>query len=753
MSLIGADLPIHDARGKVTGRLCYAADMMLPRMAHIAMIFSAVPHGYVVSVDASAALAVEGVYGVFHCFNTPDVRFNRYRSQFSQELPQEERVFQRYVRFIGDRVGAVAAKDAETARRAAALVKVEYQELPAAFTFEEALEGKNCLEGEEPVKSECFLETGAAEADEAEGIEVVAETEISRLHHAAMETHVCIADYDPDLDELTIESPNQSVHGIRTVVADMLQMPYSRVRVVKTPMGGSFGAKQEWMLEPVAAVLARELRRPVRLVYDRAATMRSTICRGAMRGVIHARFRKDGTLLKLDLDLLSDAGAYIGNSADYVRTLYGKMFRCYRVPHGLMHARVVSTNTPVAGAFRGWTGPEAATMIEHVMEKAARVLEMDPIALRVKNVLLPGETDHKSGLPIEEIRTKECLLRGAERFRWEERRREDAAFNAENHRYRRGTGVGCGGHGNTYFPRYKDFAGVEMRMCEDGTVQANISVHDHGCGSVTAFKMIISEVLDLPMELIRLKEADSAHTPFDFGCYASRSTFVVGKTAQCCAENLREEILSAAAELQKLPKESLYFEGATVRCRENEAISLSYRDISSGAISELRRELFAQARYHNTTNPGVTGTHFAHVEVDTWTGLTRVLDYLAVHDVGQTINHAMCVVQIQGAAQQGCGAALREELSVDPKGRSVSSLSKYHLMNAPDLPDIAVELIQDGASREGPFGAKSIGEVSFVPAAAAVMSAVNQALGGDMGIIPMSPDRIVEYITEGGARK
>lgn len=750
MNLIGTDLPIHDARGKVTGRLRYAADLTMPHMAHIAMIFSDIPHGYVVSVDASRALAMDGVYGVFHCLNTPDFRFNRYRSQHSQELPLEERVFSEYVRFVGDRVGAVAAKDLDTARRAAALVKVEYRALPYALNFEEALAGKNCLEGEDPVKSECFLETGEVLEDEDQGVEVVATTEIARLHHAAMEPHVCVADYDPDLDELTIQSPNQSVHGIRTVVADMMNMPYNRVRVIKTTMGGSFGAKQEWILEPVAAVLARLLRRPVKLVYDRADTMRSTICRGTMRGTIRARFRPDGTILSMDLELLSDAGAYIGNSADYVRTLYGKMFRCYRVPHGLMHARVVSTNTPVAGAFRGWSAPEAAVMIEHVMEKAARVLHMDPLELRLKNVILPGDRDYKSGLPMEEIRTRECLLKGAQRFEWAEKRRADAEFNASSHRYKRGTAVACGGHGNTYFPRYKDFAGVEMRMCEDGTVQANISVHDHGCGSVTAFKMIMAEVLELPVELIRLKEADTAHTPFDFGCFASRSIFVVGRTSQRCAENLRQEILSAAAQLLDVPPDQLYFDHAVVRCKGREDVSLTYRDVSRGSLDTLRRELFAQERYHNTTNPGVTGTHFAQVEVDTWTGLTKVLNYLAVHDVGQTINHAMCVVQIQGAAQMGCGAALREELSIDEKGRCVNSLSKYHLMNAPDLPEIQVELVQDGTSQEGPFGAKSIGEVSFVPAAAAVAGAVNQALGSDMEMIPMNPDRIVAYLQKEG---
>lgn len=389
-------------------------------------------------------------------------------------------------------------------------------------------------------------------------------------------------------------------------------------------------------------------------------------------------------------------------------------------------------------------------MLEHGMEKAARALDMDPVQLRLKNVLLPGDTDPKSGVPIEEIRTRECLLRGAERFRWAERRREDAAFNASNDRFRRGTAVACAGHGNTYYPRYNDFASAEMRMCEDGSVQVEVSIHDHGCGTGAAFQMIVAEALELPLDKVRLKEADTAHTPFDFGCYASRGTFVVGRAAQLCARSLREEILKAAAHKLETTPDRLYFEGPAVRSKDDPAVCLSYQEVAWYSLGTLCRELTAQAKHAVDSNPGVTGTHFAQVEVDTWTGLARVLDYLAVHDVGQSINPEMCAAQIQGAAQMGCGAALREEIEISPKGQGTCSLSKYHLMNAADLPLIQVELIQDGRSQDGPYGAKSVGEVSFAPAAPAAAAAVNQALGSDLGRIPMTPDRILEYIAKEG---
>jgi len=747
MNYVGKNSPIHDARGKVQGRTRYAADYALPGMAHLALVFSTVPHGWVKSVDASAALALEGVYGVFHCLNTPDYRYNRYRTMHDQVLPAEEGVFNRRVRFVGDRVGVVAAKDEATARRAAALVKVEYETLPAALTFEEALEGKNCLEGETPLKDEFTMTAGELTEDTEGLLEVTAETEIGRIAHAAMEPHACVADYDPTLDEMTIRSPNQSVFAIRTVVADMLGMPYSRIRVVKTTMGGSFGGKQEWVLEPVCAVAARALGRPVKLVFDRREVMRSTYCRAPMRGMMKGWFKPDGTIVKLHLDILADTGAYVGNSCDYMRALFGKLFRCYSVPGASIHSRLVSTNTPVSGSYRSWTGQEGALMMEHLMENAALALHMDPVELRLKNALTPADCDRKSGLPMEEIRVKECLELGAEKFGWADRRAADAAFNAANGRFRRGTAVGCGGHGNTYFPRHNDFAGVEVRMCEDGTVQANVTIHDHGCGTVTAFRQILAETLEVAPETIRMDEGDTARSPYDFGCYASRSTFVVGRTVQQCGENLRAELKRIAAQMLEAPEEELYFDGPVVRRTGCEETALTYKDICWWAIHNLRREIFVEARHHNNTNPGVVGVHFAHVEVDTWTGLTRVLDYLALQDIGQAINPAMCVAQIQGAVQMGCGVALREEVSILPDGRCVDSLAKYHLMNAPDLPEIKVELVQDGTSQEGPFGAKSIGEVCFVPTAPAVAAAVNQALGSDLSVLPMSPDRIVEYVS------
>lgn len=749
MNYVGTARPIHDAKGKATGYTKYAGDLSLPNMAYLCMLHSKIPHGYVKAVHAEKALALPGVYGVYHCLNTTDRKYNRYRSNFDQSyLPNEECAFNDYVRFVGDKIGAVAACDQETAERAACLVEVEYEELPFSIGFDDTLAGKNCLEGETPVRDEYSLEVGKKQESTEGLIEVCSTMELPRLHHATMETHACIADYDPYSDMLTVYCPNQAVHGIRTVLADFLEMPESHVRVVKATMGGSFGAKQEWFLEPVTALVAKKLCRPVKLVYSRGEAMTDTIVRGAMRMSARGYYTPDGEMKEIYCDVTLDAGAYIGNAGDYVRALAGKPTRCYRIPYMHYHGQVISSNSPVSGAFRSWSAAEEALMMERQLDAAAEKLGMDRLAIRLKNVARSGEEDKKLHLSLEDIRIGDAITLGSEKFGWDKLKAEDAAFNASQQRYRRGVGIGIGGHGNTYFPRFNDYGEGSISLNADGSMQANFTLHDHGCGTVTAMRMIAAEVLKVPEDKIYMTEGDTAVTPIDYGCFASRTTYVVGRAVQDAANALRKKMLHAASELLDVPEDELFLNDSHIcRAGQDEPL-LSFAELAKKSMHTHAGNLTAYASYSNVTNPGVTGAHFAHVEVDTWTGFTKVLDYLAVHDIGQAINPGLCEAQIQGAVQMGCGAALREKMTMQKDGRCTESLSKYHLFLANDLPNIRVELLQDGRSKGGPFGAKSIGEVCYVPVAPAVCGAVNDALHANLSVLPYDPDCILKYLAE-----
>lgn len=741
--LIGKNVPVCDAKEKAAGRARYVSDMSFPGILYIEMVFSTKPHALIKSIDTKAAEAVPGVIRVFHCFNTPERTFNRFRTVYGQPVYEQERIFADHIRFAGDRVAAVAATSREAARKAAGRISVTYQDLPFSLNIQETSDGRI----DDIFPDGAVYETPAVDIGDVDGlksadaVQVTTHTELARICHVTMETHGCIANYEMDSGQLTIYTPCQSVFSVRTVVADLLELPYHRVRVVKTTMGGSFGCKQEWITEPVAAYIAKELGRPVQLIYSRPAEQVSAVSRCPLTGDVTGYYTADGVLKGIVADASLDAGAYVGNTYDYAMAMGYKFTRSYRVPNLRFTSRAVITNTPVSGAFRGWTSPEAATMLEHNVNMAARRLGIDPVNIRLKNAYVEGDIDNRINVPLENTQITRALKEGRELFAWDQKKAENAAYTG---RFLRGVGVACGSHVNGYFPRKQDFGTVDIAVNEDGTVQINMTLHDHGCGSITAFKMMAAEALGIDMASILLREADTAVTPFDMGCFSSRTVYVLGRTLIEACGKLKQAALQNVSEIHHIPLDKLTCCGGAVVCGTEEIAS--FKEIGRDSIFKLQRQLRASAHYVNTTNPGVHGVHFAQVEVDTCTGFVKVLDYLAVHDIGQAINRGMCVGQIQGAVMMGIGAALQEKLCLDRNGQPKSSLKDYHLMTSCDLPPIRVHLIEE-PSKEGPYGAKSIGEVAYVAVAAAIVGAVNDALGSDLCAIPLDPESIVRYLS------
>lgn len=750
MNVIGKSYPIHDAVGKSAGSAVYAGDIQLKGMLFAGLILSTIPHGYVKDIDFSDAERMPGVAGWLSCLSNSGAPFCRYRNIKGQNTPDQEYVWNRHVRFAGDRIGCILATSRDEARKAVQKVKVFYEEYPAALTVEQSLHG--CGEGihvEGSVSEEILVEVGKMPV--GEWTEVTTHSSLARINHMAMEPHVCTADYNRHTGMLTIWSPSQSVHGLRTVIGDIFGLPYHKVRVIKTTMGGSFGGKQEWIAEPAAAAAALYIQGPVQLTLSREEVFKTTINRAPMELRARSYFDGKGHLISFQLDNTLDAGAYMGNSKDYCGAMANKFFRCYKYPHMKYTGRAVITNTPVSGAFRGWTSPELAICLEHNLNMAARRLGVDPLELRLINAAEPGDMDIRLRESLGPIRLKECIELGRIRFGWDKKREEDRLFNRESRRYRRGTAIACGGHLNGYYPRVNDFCGVEMRMTETGNVLVNASLHDHGCGTVQAFRMIVAEVLSLSPDMVQIGEGDTAITPFDYGCYSSRSTYVIGKAAMDCANLIAERLKRAVFRLEGVPEEQLLIENGAVQWKEGKK-SWLFSSVVQESHSRLQEEIFAAKQYVNTSNPGVTGAHFAHVEVDLGTGDVEILDYLAVHDIGKAINPEMCRAQVQGAVAMGAGAALKEEVTVGADGSVLGSLRKYHLLNMPELPEIRVEFIEDGGT-EGPFGCKSIGEVCHVPPTAAIIGAVNEALQSDLCQIPLNQDRICAWLEERSKEK
>ncbi|MDY4010813.1 MAG: molybdopterin cofactor-binding domain-containing protein [Fusobacterium gastrosuis] len=746
MERIGKSYPIHDAYAKVTGKAKYAGDIKLDNMLHVAVLFSEIPHGKVLEVDSSEALGMEGVVAVLDPFNTTKNKYSRYKTRDEQNVELTERIFAEHVKFVGDPVAAVVAETEEFARKAVKKIKVKYEKYDFALTIEEALAGKNSKIANKGVISANLEATyGDKNIDCSDCIKVETKVNIQRLHHATMETHACVVDIDFSNDSIIVYSPNQSVFGVRTLLSNLFEIPNHKVRVVKTTMGGSFGAKQEWLIEPIAVACALKVERPVRLVYNREECMTSTIVRAEMKNRLTTYFQKNGKLKNAEVDVLINKGAYEGNSIPYIATMLSKYARAYRFENLTYRGRAILTNTPVSGAFRGWTAGEAASTIEHNFNEAAKLLNIDPVELRLRNCMLNGEKDLQTGVSLDDIRMKECILLGKEKFEWDKRKELREEFNKNNERYKRGIGIGCGGHVSGFYPKVIDYSRVDMKMTDQGKIIVNTTIHDHGCGTVTVFKIITAEIFDIPLDDIQISEGDTEKTPYDLGCYSSRTTYVVGKTAQNCAIELLNMILKYAAKFLKTDPENLYVKLGNIYSKRDKEIKLSYKEVVFYMMYKEQIEAFVSVNYKNESNPGTVAAQFAEVEVDTYSGMVKVLKFIAVHDIGKALNREMCIAQIQGSVVMGIGSALSEHFKIRDDGKPFNSLKDYHVINSYEIPETEVYLIEDQGNN-GPFGAKSIGEVAIVPVAATISGAVNDALGSSIGKIPLNPDTIVEYL-------
>ncbi len=747
LQYVGQTYPVHDAPQKVTGELVYGSDIEVHGMLYAKLLLSPIPHGMVTSIDSRAAEALPGVVKVFSHLNSPADVYCRARLTPEQELcPRDETLFSEHVRFVGDRVAAVVATSQAIAEAAVALIDVQYSELPALFTPKEAQRRDDLpIHAGGNVFFEHDEECGRA-VESPDSVEVSSTTSTPRVHHAALEPHVCVAQ-PHSTGGLTIWSISQGVYGVRTVVADLLGLEYHQVRVIKAPMGGSFGGKTEFILEPVTAYMAQKTRRPVKLVLDREECMRATMVRPATASTIRTTCSPEGQLENMEVASVLDAGAYASSTSDYAIHMCRKITKLYRFPYYHHRAQAVYTNTPVAGAMRGWGAPEIVAALEIHMDRVAGALGMDPVELRLRNLMHPFEVDPVTQMSLGDARVRECLERGAAAFDWNARRGRAPGSG----RYRRGVGVACGAHKNGMFGKFAEASNMTLKMNEDGTFELGASLHEVGCGIVTVMKVIVAEVLGVSPDQVAAGEADTSSTPFDYGTFGSRVTYVVGACAKATAEKLKEEIITAAADLLHEPRERLTVEGGEVHVQDDGRRGVAFKDIAR--LSHMRHSpgITAAVTYYATSNPASYSVQFAEVEVDCATGLTAVTDFLAVGDVGQAINRGMVHAQFQGAVQMGIGYALYEHVDVDEVGRSgVDGFKNYHIVNAPDMPDIKVLLIEHSGD-DGPFGAKSVGEIATVPTAPAVINAVNHALGTSLADLPATPEKILAALNPGEA--
>ncbi|QGP91193.1 Molybdopterin-binding domain of aldehyde dehydrogenase [Neomoorella glycerini] len=738
---VGKPAPLKDAVAKATGRLAYVGDMELPHMLHGKILFSPVPHARIKSIDTSAAAALPGVRAVVTYQNSPRVAYNSALRFAGHNIPRDEYIFDDTVRFVGDRVAAVAADDEETAARALKLIKVEYEELPAVFDPEEALQpGAPAVHPGGNLVATIKAEAGDVEQAMAAADFIFTDRITTpRVTHAALELHACLADYSNG--KLTVWSANQNIFATRLILAEVLGLPLNKVRVIKPPVGGAFGGKLEAVLEPVAALLAMKTGRPVRMELSRREVMVSTRTRYAAVFYLKTGVKKDGTIVAQDIRVVMDKGAYATSALNVPSAMNDKAFKLYRIPNLRITSLPVYTNNPIGGAMRGYGSPQLMAAREIHLDRIARALGSDPVDFRRQNLVRPGDINPRFNKTLGNCRPLDCLEEGAARFDWAGKKARPQGTG----RYRRGIGVAAGNHGTGVFGVHVDLTTIALKMNEDGSCTLFTGNQDIGQGSNTMLSLIVAEVLGIRPDQIEVVEADTELTSWDVGTYASRVTWVGGNAAKKAAEKVRQQLLEEGARLLSERVEELDLDGGYVFSRGNPAKRVSLGEIVIAAQQGPdQREIKAYESYHSVFGPGSYAVVFAEVEVDTETGAVKVLQLVAAHDIGRAINPLMVEGQIEGGIQMGLGYALSEELKVDPASGKVlnPSLKKYRLFKAAAMPEIEVILVEKG-EEHGPFGAKSIGEAATVAVAPAVVNAVADALGMDFNDLPVTPEKIL----------
>ena len=748
-TLIGKPIPKLDAPEKVTGEAQYIQDIELPRMLHGKILRTDRVHARIVRIDTSAARALRGVHAVITAEDTPGVPLGHGRDNLPLKGDR--------VRCIRDEIAAVAAESEEIAAEAVRLIKVEYEDLPAVFSPREALkDGAPVIHEAHPNNIPFTFDYSHGDIATGEG---EADVVIEDTFHLHFVTHCCmgvsgiIASFDSQ-GKLTVHSQTQMPFLYKRNLSRVIGVPPEMIRVIQPVIGGAFGSKLDiYPFEPICIFLARATRRPVRIVFSREEEFIASPTRQPMELTLRSGVRKDGTLTFRDVQTLHDNGGYTSWGATTPFVMMLTMSSLYRVEHCRYKTTVVYTNNPYSGAFRGYGNLQATFAVESHMDKLAEAVGMDPLQFRLHNAQMPGETTPQ-GLVFATCGLRECLRTAAERSDFLEKHSRYAS--RQEGPLRRGIGMASllhvGGGAKIY---HTDGCGTILKVDDFVKVTVITGASEIGQGSETVIAQLVAEELGLTVSHVVVINNDSEITPWDVGVHASRTTFVAGNSAQRAARKARGKLLQAAAARLKTNPDDLDLRGGhVVRAESGEAL-LELGKLIRALHFKEKSEIVMTSEYYeppsvmqdkgfkgNVSPTYAFGTHVAEVEVDTETGIVRILKVTAVHDVGRVINSLGIEGQIQGGVVMGIGYATREDLIVEEGRVKNPSFRDYKLLTAPEAPEIDIICVET-MDPEGPAGAKGVGEAPAICISPAIVNAVCNATGVRFYELPLTPEKVL----------
>ena len=758
-NIVGKPFRRVDGRAKVTGATRFADDLSFPRMCHMRLVRSTVPHARIARIDLAAAEAVPGVLGFLTGRDLPTPFGILPVSQDEHTLCVDT------VRFVGDPVVAVAATTEDAAWEAALAVRVEYEPLETIDSVEAALETPEPRLHDYGDRGNLHKVVSMRFGDTDAGFEAADLILEDTLYyegntHLPMEQHATVA-VPEDEGRVTVHSSTQTPHYLHRSLAKVLGLPASRIRVRATPNGGGFGGKSDpFNHEIAAAAMALELGRPVKIALTREEVF---YChRGRHPVLMHVKtgFRRDGSMTAQHLKTALDGGAY--GSYGVASTYYTGALQTvtYDLPAYRFEGLRAFTNKPPCGPKRGHGTPQPRFGFEVHLDKAAHRLGIDPADLRLQN-LAPPESVTANWLAIGSMGLGRCIEAVVEGSGWRERYGELP--------HGRGLGLACGsylcGAGLPIYWNHMPQSGVQLKIDRSGGVAVFCGESEIGQGSDSVLAAVVAEVLGIALDDIRLCVADTDLTPVDLGSYSSRVTLMVGNAALEAADRARELIARAVAERLEIPKGRLVFSEGRVFDHEDPEVGMTFQEAVIVAEA-LHGTLGTTGSYTPPRSPGryrgsgvgpspaySYSAAIVETEVDPATGLFSVEKIWIAHDVGRSINPVLVMGQIEGGVYMGLGEAIMEEQVFRrlPKSRSNAlvhrhpSLLEYKSPTFEEMPEVVSYIIED-PDPEGPFGAKEVGQGPLLPIMPAVANSIFDAVGVRIDQVPIHPHMVLKAL-------
>ncbi len=755
-TLIGKRVPKLDAPPKVSGEARYLQDIELPGMLFGKILRTDRVHARILNIDVSAAKALPGVHAVITAADTPNVPLGIGRD--NPPLKGDK------VRCIRDEIAAVAAETEEIAEEALRLIKIEYEDLPAVFDPAESLkEGAPVIHDKHPDNIPFTFEYSHGDISEGEKESDVILEEKVKLHYV---THCCmgvsgiIANFDSE-GNLVVYSQTQIPFMYKKDISPVIGVPPEKIHVIQPVIGGAFGSKLDiYPFEPICIFLARVSRRPVKMVFTREEELVASPTRQPVELTIRGGAKKDGTLTFREVHTVHDNGGYTSWGATTPFVIMQTVSSLYRVPHCLYKTTVVYTNNPYSGSFRGYGNLQATYAVETHMDKLAEALGIDPLEFRLRNAQEEGETTPQ-GMRFHTCGFRDCLTTAAEKSGFREK--HPAYKSGQEGPVKRGVGIASllhvGGGAKIY---RTDGCGTMLKVDDFGKVTVMTGSTDIGQGSETVIAQFVAEELGLPIGSISVINNDSEITPWDVGVHASRTTFIAGKSAQLAARKARMKLLKVASEKFDLAPGQLDLRGGqVVRAEDGEALMDLGKLIRSLHFS-TKNDIVMTSEYYeppsmmqdkefkgDVSATYAFGTQVVELEVDTETGVVRILRVTAAHDVGRVINQMGIEGQVEGGIVMGIGYATTENLVVENGKVMNPSFRDYKLITAPEVPEIDMTFIET-MDKEGPAGAKGIGEAPAICISAAIANALYNATGVRFYELPLTPEKVLRRLREAG---